>query len=106
MRRWKGVITSAHSSAIISRISCRTGYSVAHVGQESLYVCSFSAVPEQLGQRKNGRIEAGIVERKAWCYHATWVRISGPLSVSAMVCSKWADGFPSSVTTVHPSERI
>ena len=31
------------------------------------------------------------------------VRISGPLSVTAMVCSKWAASEPSRVTTVQPS---
>jgi len=34
------------------------------------------------------------------------VRISGPLLVIAIVCSKCADGLPSSVTTVHPSLKI
>jgi hypothetical protein len=31
------------------------------------------------------------------------VRISNPLCVIAMVCSKWADNDRSAVTTVHPS---
>ena len=33
------------------------------------------------------------------------VRTSGPSSVIAMVCSEWALGLPSSVTTVHPSDN-
>ncbi len=32
------------------------------------------------------------------------VRTSKPVSVTAIVCSKWAEGFRSRVTTVHPSE--
>src|SRR5687767_11041347 len=39
------------------------------------------------------------------CSAATLVSTSGPSSVIAMVCSEWALGFPSSVTTVHPSAR-
>src|SRR5664280_2778975 len=33
------------------------------------------------------------------------VNTSGPSSVTAMVCSKWADSRPSAVTTLHPSSR-
>src|SRR6184192_1214732 len=45
--------------------------------------------------------------------HATWterpvrlVRTSGSVSVTAIVCSKWAARLPSLVTAVHPSSRI
>ncbi len=34
------------------------------------------------------------------------VKISGPLSVIATVCSKWAERLPSCVTAVHPSSNI
>src|SRR5688572_8251954 len=34
------------------------------------------------------------------------VRTSGPSSVTAMVCSTWADRLPSRVTTVQPSSRV
>src|SRR5919106_3754182 len=34
------------------------------------------------------------------------VRTSGPLSVTATVCSKWADSDRSLVTTVQPSSRV
>src|SRR5438445_9869605 len=34
------------------------------------------------------------------------VSTSGPLSVTAIVCSKWAARLPSLVTAVHPSSRI
>src|ERR1044071_2642906 len=33
------------------------------------------------------------------------VKTSGPSSVIAIVCSAWALGFPSRVTTVHPSPK-
>lgn len=36
----------------------------------------------------------------------TTVRISVPFSPTATVCSKWADGCPSAVTTVQPSESV
>jgi hypothetical protein len=35
--------------------------------------------------------------------HQIVVRISGPFSVTAIVCSKWAASEPSLVTTVQPS---
>jgi len=35
----------------------------------------------------------------------TRVSTSGPSSVIAMVCSEWALGWPSSVTTVQPSDK-
>src|SRR5918999_84664 len=38
--------------------------------------------------------------------HPRAVRISGPSSVTAIVCSKWAASDPSVVTTVQPSARI
>src|ERR671927_424815 len=34
------------------------------------------------------------------------VKTSGPSSVTATVCSTWADGWPSRVTTVQPSESV
>jgi hypothetical protein len=34
------------------------------------------------------------------------VRISGPRSVVSTVCSKWAEGEPSAVTTVQPSPSV
>lgn len=37
--------------------------------------------------------------------HQMRVNISGPLSVIAMVCSKWAERPPSTVITVHLSSR-
>src|SRR6185369_18101376 len=39
------------------------------------------------------------------CFHHIRVSISGPLSVMATVCSKWADNPPSHVTTVQLSSR-
>src|SRR5438093_590305 len=37
------------------------------------------------------------------CVFARHVRISGSPFVTRTVCSKWADGIPSAVRTVHPS---
>ena len=34
------------------------------------------------------------------------LRISGPSGVTASVCSAWADGWPSKVTTVHLSLNV
>src|SRR5205809_7146724 len=39
------------------------------------------------------------------CVFARHVRISGSSFVIRTVCSKWADGIPSAVRTVHPSSR-
>jgi hypothetical protein len=36
----------------------------------------------------------------------TRVNTSGPSSVIATVCSEWALGWPSTVTTVHPSFKV
>jgi len=38
-------------------------------------------------------------------FEETSVNTSGPSSVIAMVCSKWALGCPSTVTTVQPSAK-
>src|SRR6185369_2639408 len=38
-------------------------------------------------------------------FDETRVKTSGPSSVIAIVCSAWALGFPSTVTTVHPSAK-
>ena len=35
-----------------------------------------------------------------------WVSTSNPSRVTAMVCSNWADNFPSAVTTVQPSSLV
>src|SRR5438477_7984749 len=37
------------------------------------------------------------------CVFARHVRISGSSLVISTVCSKWAEGIPSAVRTVHPS---
>src|SRR5215218_998414 len=41
----------------------------------------------------------------AGAFEETSVKTSGPSSVIAIVCSVWALGFPSTVTTVQPSDK-
>ena len=42
----------------------------------------------------------------AYAFPFVVLKMTGPSSVIATVCSKWADKLPSFVTVVHPSSRV
>src|SRR3989442_7765578 len=59
-----------------------------------------------LGEASERAIEAPSDEDEGRSPPPSEVRTSGPLSVTAIVCSKCAARLPSLVTAVHPSSRI
>src|SRR3989475_4287921 len=77
----------------------------AHVRQHAMAVLQLHA-KHRVGERLHHR--ALDLDRIFFRHHAATrlVSTSGPLSVTAMVCSKCAARLPSLVTAVHPSSRM
>src|SRR5205814_1752384 len=63
-----------------------------------------AAAPRGANRQRANNQDSGTIAPRKRAGHKT-VNTSGPWSVMAMVCSKWAERLPSAVTTLQPSSR-